>query len=61
MDSRVAGLALATTTVAVIDTLAPTPEDMFPILGWVDEFTCWGLSMKFWGDYFKGKQLEEFV
>ena len=59
MDSRVGCLALVTTIVAIADTVAPTPEDLYPLAGWIDEFVLWGLSAKFWISFIKGEKLEE--
>jgi len=58
-DLRVAGLATLTTAIAIADTALPTPEDLAPILGWVDEVALWGLSAKLWLEYFKGTRLED--
>ncbi|MHC1624440.1 MAG: hypothetical protein ACXQS2_00285 [Methermicoccaceae archaeon] len=58
-DPRVAGLATALTVAAIADTLLPTPEDLWPILGWVDETILWGLSAKLWISFLEGRKLEE--
>ena len=59
MDERVVALAAATTIAAIVDTLLPTPEDLFPILGWIDEAVLWGLAAKLWIAAAQGKKLEE--
>jgi len=61
MDLRLAGLASVLTALAVADTILPTPEDAFPILGWFDEVTLWGLSIKAWIDFLSNKTLEDYV
>jgi hypothetical protein len=58
-DPRVAGLATALTVVAIVDTLVPTPEDLWPILGWFDETILWGLATRMWISYLEGRTLEE--
>jgi len=58
-DFRVAALATALTVAAIADTLVPTPEDLWPILGWVDETLLWGLAAKMWISYLEGRKLEE--
>jgi len=60
-DPRVAGLATITTIIAVADTLMPTPEDLAPLLGWVDEVALWGLSAKLWIEFLKGTKLEDLL
>jgi len=58
-DLRVAGLAVAATIAAIVDTLIPTPEDLYPWIGWVDEAMLWGLSFRLWMSYAEGRKLEE--
>lgn len=60
-DLRVAGLATAATIAAIADTLLPTPEDLYPVLGWIDEVALLGLSAKLWFEYLKGTKLEELI
>jgi len=58
-DERMAWLATALTVLAVADTLLPTPEDWFPLLGWLDEAALWGLAIRSWIGYFKGEKIED--
>jgi len=57
-DIRLAGLATAVTIAAIVDTLVPTPEDLYPVVGWIDEAVLWGLSVRLWMSYAEGKTLE---
>lgn len=58
-DWRVGLAATVLTVVAIADTVLPTPEDAFPLMGWVDEVALWGLSMKFWVEYLSNTQFEK--
>ena len=58
-DLRVATAATILTVAAVADTVLPTPEDWFPLIGWVDEAILWGLTIRMWMSYFKGEKLED--
>jgi len=59
MDMRLAGLATAVTLIAIADILIPTPEDLAPVVGWVDEVVLSGLAVKLWSETLQGKTLEE--
>ena len=58
-DPRVAVAAGILTVAAIADTVLPTPEDLFPLIGWVDEAVLWGLTIRMWASYFKGEKLED--
>ncbi|RLG58201.1 MAG: hypothetical protein DRN95_04680 [Candidatus Hydrothermarchaeota archaeon] len=58
-DIRVAGLATIVTIAAILDTLWETPEEFYPLLGWIDEAILWGLAAKLWLSFTKGETLED--
>lgn len=49
------------TVLAVADTVAPTPEDLVPVLGQADEIGLWVASGHLWGNAIQGQHLDDAV
>ena len=54
-----AAAAVAVGAVAAADTLAATPEDVAPVLGWVDETVLWSAAVFLASNAAKDRDLKE--
>jgi len=54
-----AAAAVAVGAVAAADTLAATPEDVVPVLSWVDEGVLWGAAVFLASNAAKDRDLRE--
>jgi len=59
MDRRVLAVAIFATILAVAWTAIPTPEDVVPVAGWIDEGILWAFAVRLWYAVLRGETFEQ--